>query len=89
MKGISSMLVLSRKLNESIVIDGGIKVTVVSVHGNQVRLGIQAPESVRIFREELCGRPASRKKNGRLTSAGSVVPNSTEAMPRETTCRNP
>lgn len=83
------MLVLSRKLDESIIIDGGIKVTVVSVHGNQVRLGIQAPESVRIFREELCGRPASRKKNGRLIPAGLDMPYQTEATPRETTCRNP
>ena len=46
------MLVLSRKLNETIVINGDIRVTVVSIHGNQVRLGIEAPESVRIFREE-------------------------------------
>jgi carbon storage regulator len=66
------MLVLSRKLNESIVIDGDIRVTVVSIHGNQVRLGTEAPESVRIFREELCGRLARRKNNTRLASAGSA-----------------
>ena len=37
------MLVLSRKLNEKIVIDGGIVVTVVKIDRNQVRLGIEAP----------------------------------------------
>ena len=38
------MLVLSRKLNEKIVIDGGIVVTVVKIDRNQIRLGIEAPE---------------------------------------------
>jgi carbon storage regulator len=47
------MLVLSRKLNEKIVIDGGIVVTVVKIDRNQVRLGIEAPGNVRIFREEI------------------------------------
>ena len=49
------MLVLSRKLNERIVIDGGIVVTVVKIDRNQVRLGIEAPPQVRVFREEIAG----------------------------------
>jgi carbon storage regulator len=49
------MLVLSRKLNEKIVIDGGIVVTVVKIDRNQVRLGIEAPPQVRVFREEIAG----------------------------------
>jgi carbon storage regulator len=48
------MLVLTRKVNESIVIDGCIRVKVVGVRNGQVRLGIEAPEHIRIFREELC-----------------------------------
>lgn len=47
------MLVLSRKLNESIIINGDIRVMVVDIRGNQVRLGIEAPDSVGIFREEI------------------------------------
>jgi carbon storage regulator len=47
------MLVLSRKPNESIVIDDKIRVTVVSIRGNQVRLGFEAPPSVGIVRTEL------------------------------------
>lgn len=47
------MLVLSRKLNESIVIADDIEVTVVEIRGNHVKLGISAPESVTILREEL------------------------------------
>jgi carbon storage regulator len=49
------MLVLSRKVNERIVIDGGIIVTVVKIDRNQVRLGIQAPGQVGVFREEIAG----------------------------------
>jgi carbon storage regulator len=58
------MLVLSRKLNEKIVIDGGIVVTVVKIDRNQVRLGIEAPANVRIFREEIAaadGHKASER----------------------------
>jgi carbon storage regulator len=50
-----AMLVLSRKLNERIVIDGGIVLTVVKIDRNQVRLGIEAPPHVRVFREEIAG----------------------------------
>ena len=53
------MLVLSRKLNEKIVIDGGIVVTVVKIDRNQVRLGIEAPPNVRIFREEIASTDAN------------------------------
>jgi carbon storage regulator len=54
------MLVLSRKVNEEIVIGNNIRMTLVSIRGNQVRLGFEAPQSVPIFREELRpqdGRP--------------------------------
>jgi len=47
------MLVLSRKVNEKIVIDGGIVVTVIKVDGTHVRLGIEAPGQVRVYREEI------------------------------------
>ena len=47
------MLVLSRKLNEKIVIEGGIVITVVKVDRNQVRIGIEAPGDVSVFREEI------------------------------------
>lgn len=52
------MLVLGRKANERLVIDGRIIVTVVRVSGGQVRLGIEAPANVVIQREELRRRRA-------------------------------
>jgi carbon storage regulator len=50
------MLVLSRKLNEKIVIDGGIVVTVVKIEGGQVRIGVEAPSHIKVFREEILGK---------------------------------
>ena len=47
------MLVLSRKQNDSLVIGDDIRVTVVQVKGNKVRLGIEAPAHVNILRSEL------------------------------------
>ena len=47
------MLVLSRKRNESIVIDGSIVITVVEIRGDKVRLGIEAPREVSIHRQEI------------------------------------
>ncbi len=46
------MLVLSRKKNESIVIDGNIVITVVEVRGDKVRIGIEAPSEVPVTRPE-------------------------------------
>jgi carbon storage regulator CsrA len=54
------MLVLSRKVDEQIIIGEHIRVTVVSIRGNHVRLGFEAPHDVSIFRQELrCGREDS------------------------------
>jgi carbon storage regulator len=47
------MLILTRSQNESIVIDDDIKITVVSNRHGQVKLGIEAPEDIEIWREEI------------------------------------
>lgn len=47
------MLVLTRKLGESIAIDDHIKIVVVQIKGKQVRLGIEAPKETKIHREEV------------------------------------
>ena len=63
------MLVLTRRVGEQIVIAGDIRVTVVAVQGDKVRLGITAPASVRVDREEVHARrtgatpPQSRLAN--------------------------
>ena len=47
------MLILTRKQIESVVIDGTIKITVLSDKHGQVKLGIEAPDDVEIWREEI------------------------------------
>ena len=47
------MLVLSRKKSESIIIDNDIKVTIIEIMGNKVRLGIEAPKEKEVQREEI------------------------------------
>lgn len=55
------MLVLSRKVGEEIVIGDNIRVKVVAVQGNKVRLGFEAPNEVVIRREEICFEAPARK----------------------------
>ena len=50
------MLILTRKLGESITIGDAIRITIVSVEGSQVRLGIDAPREIAVHREEVYGR---------------------------------
>lgn len=47
------MLALSRKKNESIVIDNNIELTILDIKGDQVKLGISAPKSVPVYRKEV------------------------------------
>lgn len=54
------MLVLSRKLGEKIVIGDNIVVTVVKIDRNQIRLGIEAPHEVPVYREEIAPQAAGR-----------------------------
>lgn len=50
------MLVLTRKAGQTIVIGDGIEVTVLSIAGEKVRLGVRAPRDVPVFREEVVSR---------------------------------
>jgi carbon storage regulator len=50
------MLVLSRRQGETLVIDGVIEVTVVAIDGAKVRLGVRAPDAVRVDRQEVHAR---------------------------------
>lgn len=56
------MLVLSRKEKEAVHVFGPVKVTVVSVRGNKVKLGFEAADGVQIQREEILDPPASQER---------------------------
>ena len=47
------MLVLSRKLNETILIGDNIRVTLLGIDGDKIKLGVDAPRDIKVFREEL------------------------------------
>ena len=50
------MLVLTRRLGESITIGDNIKIVVVDIDGNQIKIGIEAPREIEVYREELYER---------------------------------
>ena len=62
------MLILTRKIGESINIGTDIKITVVSIDGSQVRLGIDAPKDVIVHREEVYKRIMEENKAALSTS---------------------
>ena len=66
------MLVLSRKKNESIVINNDITVTVVEIRGDKVRLGIVAPKEVPVHRQEVYD--AIHGKGGEAADAVAAKP---------------
>lgn len=66
------MLILTRRATETVMIGDEVTVTVLEVRGNQVRLGINAPKSVPVHREEIYARIQLEKKG----EAGKAAPSS-------------
>ncbi len=57
------MLILTRKLGETLRIGDEVSVTIQGIHGNQVRIGIEAPRSVQVHREEVYKRIVQERKD--------------------------
>ncbi len=58
------MLILTRKVGEKLIINDDIVVTILEFKGNQVRVGIDAPKEVTIYREEIYDRILGEEANG-------------------------
>lgn len=67
------MLALSRKINESIIIGNDIELTVLEVKGDQVKIGINAPKSVPIYRKELYLQIKESNKEAAETTVSDEV----------------
>ena len=55
------MLILTRRVGETLMIGDEVTVTVLGVKGNQVRIGIEAPSHVKVYREELLAKQAANR----------------------------
>ena len=67
------MLILSRKLDEKIQIGDDITITIIDIHGEQVKIGVEAPKNIKVFRQEVF--EAIQKEN----KAAAVEQNNNEA----------
>jgi carbon storage regulator len=82
------MLVLTRRAGQSVYIGDEIKITLVDIKGNQVRIGVDAPPSVRIFREEIYQQILEENQSAAALSAevpadlGAVADQWKEKKPR-------
>ena len=62
------MLVLTRKVGESLILSHGIRITVIDIKGRQVRVGIEAPAGVAVHREELWERISTENRTAAALS---------------------
>ena len=68
------MLILTRRVGEAVVIGDEVTVTVLGVKGNQVRIGVNAPKSVSVHREEIFERIKNETdRGGNLAQPGSAL----------------
>ena len=63
------MLILTRRLDESIIIDDSIEIKLLNIQGKQIKLGIQAPNKVRIIRSELLNQKNTEHQPVQLSSS--------------------
>jgi len=75
------MLILSRKTNEKIMIGDDISVSIIEIRGDQVRLGVDAPRHIKVYRQEVFD--AIRAENKAAAESAMVLPELGLAAKRE------
>ena len=67
------MLILTRRVGETLMIGDDVTVTVLGVKGNQVRIGINAPKDVSVHREEIYERIKAEQAGGQVPAGSNVA----------------
>ena len=75
------MLILSRKINEKIMIGEDISVSIIEIRGDQVRLGVDAPKTIKVYRQEVFD--AIRAENRAAAESTPVFPELDLGVSRE------
>ncbi len=66
------MLILSRKIDQKIKIGEDISITIIEVHGDQVKIGVEAPKNVKVFRQEVFDAIQCENKAAAQTSESQL-----------------
>ncbi len=64
------MLILTRRIGESLLVGDDVKITILEIQGNQIRLGIKAPREIEVHREEIYQRIKQEQKRNRNNNKG-------------------
>jgi carbon storage regulator len=75
------MLILSRKINEKIMIGDDISISIIEIRGDQVRIGVDAPKTVKVFRQEVFD--AIKAENKAAAESKPVLPELNFTGPRQ------
>lgn len=67
------MLILSRKTDERIKIGNDITITIIEVRGDQVKIGVEAPKNVKVFRQEVFNAIQNENKAAALAPSGENI----------------
>ncbi|MCX7949164.1 MAG: carbon storage regulator CsrA [Treponemataceae bacterium] len=76
------MLILSRKVNEKIMIGTDISISVIEIRGDQVKLGVEAPAAVKVYRQEVFD--AIMRENRAAAESAPALPNLPLTKPENT-----
>lgn len=74
------MLILSRKIDEKIKIGDNITITLIDVHGDQVKIGVEAPKNVKVFRQEVFDAIQSENKAAAVENAPKNAKSAVDAV---------
>lgn len=81
------MLILARKVDESIIIGDNIFVSIVDIKGDQVKLGIDAPKNVKVYRQEVYD--AIQSENLAAARSGAILPEIKRLTGKKSTGKTP